>query len=134
MTLSKAITLLIAALLPSLATAGHHEDSKSVALAAQPGQVMIVYHWPCANAERGLSLLKEMMAYERTASPFPYSAAPAIHADGAVVSVDVHPSAESMEQAGAWQESDEEWQRYLNTMADACGSLEDLTASVLTMQ
>ena len=134
MTLSKAITLLIAALLPSLAIGGHHEKAEAVSLAAQPGQMMIVYHWPCANAERGLSLLKEMIAYERTASPFPYSAAPAIHADGAVVSVDVHPSAESMEQAGAWQESDEEWQRYLNTMADACGSLEDLTASVLTMQ
>ena len=134
MTLSKAITLLIAALLPSLAIGGHHKKAEIVALAAQPGQMMIVYHWPCANAERGLSLLKDMITYERTASPFPYSAAPAIHADGAVVSVDVHPSAESMEQAGAWQESDEEWQRYLNSMADACGSLEDLTASVLTMQ
>ena len=134
MTFTRATTLLIASLLSPLATAGHHEEAEAVALAAQPGQMMIVYHWPCADAQRGLSLLKDMIAYERTASPFPYSAAPAIHADGAVVSVDVHPSANSMEQAGAWQESDEEWQRYLNAMADACGSLDDLTANVLTMQ
>ena len=120
--------------MPGLASAGHHEDSEGVALAAQPGQIMIVYHWPCADADKGMSLLKEMIAYERGASPFSYSASPAIHADGAVVSVDVHPSAESMEKATAWQASDEQWQSLLGQMADACGSVDDLTANVLTME
>jgi hypothetical protein len=56
-------------------------------LAAQPGQVMVVYHWPCAQMpDAGLSLLKALIAYERDASPYPYSAAPALHEDGAVVS------------------------------------------------
>ena len=116
------------------ALAGHHEKDEAVMLAAQPGQMMIVYHWPCANAQRGLSLLKEMIAYERDASPYPYAAAPAIHADGAIVSVDVHPSAESMEKANAWQAEDVEWQAQLAKMAAACGSADDLTAHVLTMQ
>ena len=63
---------------------------------------MIVY-WPCADTDNGMALLKEMIAYERDASPYPYSASPAIHTDGALVSVDVHSSAESMEKAVAWQ-------------------------------
>ena len=116
------------------ALAGHHEKEEGVMLAAQPGQMMIVYHWPCADAELGLSLLKDMIAYERDASPYPYAAAPAIHADGAIVSVDVHPSADSMGKANAWQAEDAEWQAQLAKMAAACGSVDDLTAHVLTMQ
>lgn len=130
----KNLLLVVAAILPTLAVASHHEAGESVRLAAQPGQIMIVYHWPCREADRGLALLKEMIAYERTASPFPYSAAPAIHADGAVVSVDVHPSAASMEKATEWQNADEKWQALLNSMTEACGSLDDLTANVLSMQ
>ncbi len=94
MTLIKTATLLIAPLwIPVIAIAGHHEKGDHMMLAAQPGQMMIVYHWPCADADAGLSLLKALIAYERDASPYPYSAAPAIHEDGAVVSVDVHGSA-----------------------------------------
>jgi len=51
------------------ALAGHHEKDEGVMLAAQPGQIMIVYHWPCADSKLGLSLLKDMIAYERDASP-----------------------------------------------------------------
>jgi len=126
--------MVLAAAASAAALAGHHERGEGVMLAAQPGQMMIVYHWPCADAKLGLSLLKYMIAYERDASPYPYAAAPAIHADGAIVSVDVHPSAESMEKANAWQAEDVEWQAQLAKMAAACGSVDDLTAHVLTMQ
>ena len=134
MTLSKTATLLIAALLISgFASAGHHEKGNHMMLAAQPGQVMVMYHWPCADADAGLSLLKAMIAYERDASPYPYSAAPALHEDGAVVSVDVHGSTESMNNATAWQTADEEWQAQFAAMEAACGSAEDLSSHVLTM-
>ena len=128
------VLMVLVAAASATALAGHHEKGEVAMLAAQPGQVMIVYHWPCADAELGLSLLRDMIAYERDASPYPYTAAPAIHADGALVSVDVHPSAESMEKANAWQAEDVEWQAQLAKMAAACGSVDDLTAHVLTMQ
>ena len=124
------ITLLISA----TAAAGHHKKGEGPSLAAKPGQIVIVYHWPCADADEALSLVKEMIAYERDASPHPYSAAPAIHADGAIVSVDVHSSAESMEKALAWQEADNTWQAQFAKMEAACGSADDLTVNVLTMQ
>ena len=135
MTVIKTTALaLMALLISAAAVGGHHEKGESPQLAAKPGQIVIVYHWPCADAKLGLSLLKDMIAYERDASPYPYAAAPAIHADGAIVSVDVHPSAESMEKANAWQAEDAEWQAQLAKMAAACGSVDDLTAHVLTMQ
>ena len=128
------VLMVLVAAASATALAGHHEKGEGVMLAAQPGQVMIVYDWPCEDAELGLSLLRDMIAYERDASPYPYTAAPAIHADGALVSVDVHPSAESMEKANAWQAEDTEWQAQLAKMAAACGSADDLPAHVLTMQ
>lgn len=134
MKLKTLVALLVSYFVAHAAAAGHHEKDQGVMLAAQPGQILILYHWPCADAPRGLSLLKEMIAYERSASPYPYSASPGMHADGAVVSVDVHPSADSMEKATAWQAEDEQWQGFLGQMAEACGSVDDLTASVVTMQ
>ena len=125
---------LMALLISATVVAGHHEKGEGPKLAAKPGQIVIVYHWPCADADSGMSLIKEMIAYERDASPHPYSAAPAIHADGALVSVDVHFSAESMEKAVAWQESDAEWQARFAEMAAACGSADDLSVNILTMQ
>ena len=135
MTVIKTTVLALTALLLSAtAVAGHHEKGEGPQLAAKPGQIVIVYHWPCADAEKGMSLIKEMIAYERDASPHPYSAAPAIHADGALVSVDVHSSAESMEKALAWQEADATWQAQFAKMEAACGSANDLMVNVLTMQ
>ena len=125
---------LMALLLSATAAAGHHEKGEGPMLAAKPGQIVIVYYWPCADADSGMSLLKEMIAYERDASPHPYSAAPAIHSDGALVSVDVHSSTESMEKAIAWQEADATWQAQFAKMAAACGSADDLSVNVLTMQ
>ena len=131
----KTIALALMTLLMSAtAAAGHHEKGEGPMLAAKPGQIVIVYYWPCADADSGMSLIKEMIAYERDASPHPYSAAPAIHSDGALVSVDVHSSAESMEKAVAWQESDAEWQAQFAKMAAACGSADDLSVNILTMQ
>ena len=135
MTLIKTAALAIAtSLATSIAIADHHEKGEHMSLAAQPGQIMVVYHWPCADADAGLTLIKEMIAYERDASPYPYSAAPAVHEDGALVSVDVHGSAESMEKAFAWQAEDTTWQAQFAAMAAACGSADDLTTNVLTMQ
>ena len=135
MTVIKTTALaLMALLISAAAVGGHHEKGEGPQLAAKPGQIVIVYHWPCADANKGMSLIKEMIAYERDASPYPYSAAPAIHADGALVSVDVHSSIESMEKAVAWQEADAEWQAQFAKMAAACGSADDLTVNVLTMQ
>ncbi len=125
---------LMTLLMSATAAAGHHEKGEGPMLAAKPGQIVIVYYWPCANVDKGMSLIKEMIAYERDASPYPYSAAPAIHADGALVSVDVHSSAESMEKAVAWQEADATWQAQFAKMAAACGSADDLSVNVLTMQ
>ena len=125
---------LMTLLMSATAAAGHHEKGEGPMLAAKPGQIVIVYYWPCANVDKGMSLIKEMIAYERDASPYPYSAAPAIHADGALVSVDVHSSAESMEKAVAWQEADATWQAQFAKMAVACGSADDLSVNVLTMQ
>ena len=125
---------LMTLLMSATAAAGHHEKGEGPMLAAKPGQIVIVYYWPCANVDKGMSLIKEMIAYERDASPYPYSAAPAIHADGALVSVDVHSSAESMEKAVAWQEADATWQTQFAKMAAACGSADDLSVNVLTMQ
>ena len=135
MTLIKTTALAMTALLLSATVAaGHHEKGEAPMLAAKPGQIVIVYYWPCADIDSGMSLLKEMIAYERDASPHPYSAAPAIHSDGALVSVDVHSSAESMEKAVAWQEADATWQAQFAKMAAACGSADDLSVNVLTMQ
>ena len=135
MTVIKTTALALMALLMSVtAAAGHHEKGEGPMLAAKPGQVVIVYYWPCADADTGMSLIKEMIAYERDASPYPYSAAPAIHADGALVSVDVHSSAESMEKAVAWQETDATWQAQFAKMEAACGSADDLSVNVLSMQ
>ena len=125
---------LLSLLLSAAVSADHHKESEGPMLAAKPGQMVIVYFWPCADAEKGLALLKEMIAYERDASPYPYSAAPALHADGAVVSVDVHSSAESMEKAVAGQGADAPWQAQFAEMEAACGSVDDLSTNVLTMQ
>ena len=135
MTVIKTTALALMTLVMSAtAAAGHHEKGEGPMLAAKPGQIVIVYYWPCADVDKGMSLLKEMITYERDASPYPYSAAPAIHADGALVSVDVHSSTESMEKAVAWQEADAAWQALFAKMAVACGSADDLSVNVLTMQ
>ena len=135
MTVIKTTALALMTLVMSAtAAAGHHEKGEGPMLAAKPGQMVIVYYWPCADVDKGMSLLKEMITYERDASPYPYSAAPAIHSDGALVSVDVHSSAESMEKAVAWQEADAAWQAQFAKMAAACGSADDLSVNVLTMQ
>ena len=70
MTVIKTIALaLMALLISATAAAGHHEKSEgpSPKLAAKPGQIVIVYYWPCADADNGMALLKEMIAYERDA-------------------------------------------------------------------
>ena len=135
MTIIKTMGMMLMTLLISAtAAAGHHEKGEGPMLAAKPGQIVIVYYWPCADADEGMSVLKEMIAYERDASPHPYSAAPAIHSDGALVSVDVHSSAESMEKAVAWQEANSAWQAQFAKMEAACGSADDLSVNVLTMQ
>jgi len=51
MTVIKTTVLALTALLLSAtAVAGHHEKGEGPQLAAKPGQIVIVYHWPCADA------------------------------------------------------------------------------------
>ena len=64
---------LLSLVLSATVSAGHHEKGEAPMLAAKPGQIVIVYHWPCADADKGLALLKEMIAYERDASPVSYT-------------------------------------------------------------
>ena len=55
MTLIKTTALALMALLISAAVAaGHHEKGEGPMLAAKPGQIVIVYYWPCADAETGM--------------------------------------------------------------------------------
>ena len=68
--MKKSVSTVLVAAASVTALAGHHEKGEGVMLAAQPGQMLIVYHWPCADAALGLSLLREMIAYERDASPY----------------------------------------------------------------
>ena len=84
--LDKVAALLATVALPSVAVAdnhshsghdmhsGHHQATNTMEPAAEAGK-LCVYHWPCADRESGLAILKSMIAYERTASPYPYSAA-----------------------------------------------------------
>ncbi len=135
MKLRNIIAALSAGMLASVvASAGHHENGEGIMPAAKSGQLIAYYHWPCADAEKGLDLLKEMIAYESQHSPIPYSATPAIHEDGALVSIDVHSSAESLEKAAEWQNTDEQWQAWFAEMTEACGSADDLSMSILTVQ
>ena len=120
--------------LSAATSAGHHESADPLKAAASTGQIVVVYHWPCADTAKGLSLLTSLIAYEKSASPVAYTAVPAMHADGAVVSIDVHPSAESMDNAVAWQGADEQWQAGFAEMEAVCGSADDLTTHVLTVQ
>jgi hypothetical protein len=132
--LKKHMILLSTLMVSGIVMAGHHEKGEAITPAASAGQIMMMYHWPCADNDEGMSSLKGLIAYERDASPYKYSAAPAVHEDGALVSVDVHPSSESMDKALAWQEADEVWQSMFAEMAEACGSADDITVTVLTMQ
>ncbi len=132
--IKKAALLIAAITIPNMGAADHHEKGNTMMPAASSGQLVLVYHWPCADMNAGMAKLKSMIAYERDASPHPYSAAPAIHEDGALASIDVHSSTKSMEQAVAWQESDEKWQALLADLAEACGSADDLTVKTLSVQ
>ena len=112
--------------------ANNLEKNNSMLPAAKPGQIVVIYHWPCVDMETAMAALKDMIVYEREASPYAYSATPAIHQDGALASIDVHPSADSFKKAAAWQDSDETWQAQLAVMAKACGTSDDLSMKVLT--
>ena len=117
------------AIFVSQVSADDHQEN--ISPAASTGQIVLVYHWPCADLNRGLSVLRDMIAYESVNSPHKYSAVPAVHEDGALASIDVHGSQKSMDLAIVWQEKDETWQSYLSEMASACGSVDDLTVKAL---
>ena len=62
MTVMKTTVLaLMALLLSATAVAGHHEKGEGPKLAAMPGQIVIVYYWPCADADSGMSLLLSLI-------------------------------------------------------------------------
>ena len=50
MTVIKTTALaLMALLISATVVAGHHEKGEGPMLAAKPGQIMIVYYWPCVS-------------------------------------------------------------------------------------
>ena len=113
------------------ATAGHHESLKPP---AKPGQVVVTYRGDCpAQAVEGaISQVKEIIAYERKNSPVLYVSSPGVWTDGKVGAVDVHASKEAMEQAFAWQASDETWSSSYDAIAASCGiTVADFEVSIL---
>ena len=50
------------AIFVSQVSADDHQEK--ISPAASTGQIVLVYHWPCADLNRGLSVLRDMIAYE----------------------------------------------------------------------
>ena len=100
-------------------TADHHKNLQPV---AKPGQVIATYRGDCPSeaVDGVIEQIKTIISYERKNSPVLYSSSPGIWADGKVGAVDLHDSKESMEEAFAWQASDETWSSSYAKIAASC--------------
>ena len=115
------LVLLTGLLVSSITSAGHHEESHTMAPVASADQVVVVYEVPCKNVQAGLTTLKDLIAYEVGASPIAYSSSPGLIGDAAIGAVDLFSSASSMEKAVAWQDSDTQWKALQAKSLQACG-------------
>jgi len=95
-------------IMPLASLAGHHEKDE-LEPAASGGQVIVVYEVPCVDPSKGISLLKELIAYESGVAGVSYSSVSTVLGDQRVGAVDIHASVKAMEDAFAWQEQDQEW-------------------------
>ena len=130
--INKFLIFLAGLLVSSLTIAGHHEESKTIAPVASAGQVVVVYEVPCENVATGLSALKDLIAYEASASPIAYSSSPATIGEGAIGAVDLHLSASSMEKAVTWQEGNAKWKALQAASLKACDvNVDDIKVTVI---
>lgn len=110
--------------------AGHHEDIQPP---AEPGQVIVVYQGACPaeSVDAAIEQVKKVIAYESLNSPISYKSSPGVWADGRVGAVDIHRSMAAMEQAFAWQSSDNSWSAGYDAVAASCGiTVEDFTVAI----
>jgi hypothetical protein len=59
--LNKRMILLSTLMVSGIVMAGHHEKGEAIAPAASAGQIMMMYHWPCADNDEGMSSLKGLI-------------------------------------------------------------------------
>ena len=131
----RAIGLVTGLLAASTALAGHHKASETIKPAASSGQVIVVYEVPCANPDQGIALLKDVIQHEADTSPIAYTSVATKLSDALVGAVDVHQSMAAMEQAFAWQESDEAWLAMQAKALAACGAdLDQISMSIHSAQ
>lgn len=129
------ISLLTGLLAAGQAVAGHHEASESMKPMASSGQVVVVYEVPCVNPDQGIASLKEVIQYEAGTSPIAYTSVATKLDDALVGAVDVHQSMAAMEQAFAWQESDETWLALQAKALTACeAQLDQISMSIHSAQ
>ena len=100
-------------------SADHHKNLQPL---AKSGQVIVTYRGDCPSeaVDGVIEQIKTIISYERKNSPVLYSSSPGIWADGKVGAVDLHDSKESMEEAFAWQASDETWSSSYAKIAASC--------------
>ena len=132
---TRLLLLLSGLLISSLTIAGHHGESKTIAPVASAGQVVVVYEVPCKDVATGVATLKDLIAYEASASPIAYSSSPGTIGDGAIGAVDLHLSIASMEKAVAWQEGDKKWKALQAISLKACdSSVDGIKVTVMAAQ
>ena len=120
--------------LPSALLAGHHEEDK-LKPAASGGQVIVAYEVPCVDPSAGIRLLKELIAYESEVAGVSYSSVSTVLGDQRVGAIDVHASAQAMEEAFAWQEQDQEWLEKQARALEVCeASISEIVTGIHTAQ
>ena len=107
----------------SLASMGHLDHEKGLHPVAKSGQMIVTYKGDCSkgNSKNAMSLIENIIAYEKKNSPIKYSSAPGTWADESIGAVDLHASEKDMNKAFDWQASDKKWSKMFDDIAAACG-------------
>jgi hypothetical protein len=123
---------------PIVASAMHHEvQDIQLAPPAKSGQLLVVYAWSCPaeKADAAISIIKELIVYERKASPIDYSSVAGSWANGKIGAVDIHISEKSLAGVQKWQAADAKWSGYLDKTLKLCGiSEDDITTEILSVR
>ena len=110
-------------------------DNSGVTLdpVASAPQVVVVYRNTCPGSEeKAISMIKDLIAYERKASPIAYSSVPGVWNDGTIGAIDLHQSVAMMEKAFEWQGADSSWSAQYNAIVEVCGGNEFDPAYMVT--
>jgi hypothetical protein len=123
---------------PIVASAMHHEvKNTKLSPPAAPGQLVVVYEWSCPEdkANEAISIINELIVYERKASPIDYSSVAGSWTNGKIGAIDIHLSAKSLAEVQEWQASDVKWSGLLDKTLKICGITEsDLTTEILNVR